>query len=76
MQNSNKNILQTSLSLADRSSQNLTVSGWFPIQQRTIGARPLLACLLHMKCEEVVLKQRDLEQVHTKSNCCGKALLT
>ena len=59
MENSNKNILQTSL--AERSSQNSTVSGWFPIQQRTIGARPQLACLLHMKCEEVVLKQRDLE---------------
>ena len=59
MENSNKNILQTSL--ADRSSQNSTVSGWFPIQQRTIEARPQLDCLLHMKCEEVVLKQRDLE---------------
>jgi hypothetical protein len=59
MENSDKNILQTSL--ADRSSQNSTVSGWFPIQQRTIGARPQLARLLHMECEEVVLKQRDLE---------------
>ena len=65
MENSNKNILQTSL--ADRSSQNSTVSGWFPIQQRTIGARPQLACLLHMKCEEIVLKQRDLEKsTHNK----------
>ena len=59
MENSNKNTLQTLL--ADRSSQNSTVSGWFPIQQRTIGARPQLAHLLYMKCEEVVLKQRDLE---------------
>ena len=58
MENSNKNILQTSL--ADRSSQNSTVSG-FPIQQRTIGARSQLTHLLYMKCEEVVLKQRYLE---------------
>ena len=50
-----------------------TVSGWFPIQQRTIGARPQLAHLVHMKCNKVVLKQSNLKKVHTKSNCCGKA---
>jgi hypothetical protein len=64
MENSNKNILQTSL--ADRLSQNSTVSGWFPIQQRTIGARPLLACLLHMKCEEVVLKTKRFGNKYTQ----------
>ena len=54
-----KTILQTSL--ADRSSQNSTVSGWLPIQQRTIGARPQLAHLVHMKGNKVVLKESNLE---------------
>ena len=71
LEKSKKYILQKLL--AESSSQNSTVSGLFPIQQRTIGARPQVAHLVHMKCNKVVLNKAILKKVHTKSNCCGKA---
>ena len=72
MEKSKNIILRRHHSLIFR-PKNSTVSGWFPIQQRTIGARPQLAHLVHMKCNKVVLKQSNLKKSTHRSNCCGKA---
>ena len=43
--------------------------------EEQLGQDHKLACLVHMKCDEVVQKQSHLETSTHKGNCCGKAMV-